>query len=208
MDSMKRKLRPRAKSTHDRATTTVSFASKRSASPDLIPRKKNQKNKGDPCIEEQQAVSAKRQRVGSTNGLRPILKNVQPHKEKESQNMPEIVLKNCKLTNTLFDMNKKVLEKNDSILSLTAQLSEVKVENVKLRNELKLKEAEAIIQFQEKVFGIKIQNLKLMTELEAKKIEIEELKGVIQNFENEKFCSDLIQFDDSNEGMLMNIFCA
>lgn len=146
MWSPNRKLRPRAKSTIDRADLAISFERKRQLSPDLNARKKKEKTKGCQRREDEESTgSAKRVFAGSSDTTRSILKKVQSNKENESQNMPAIVIRNCKLTNTLFDMSKQLMEKNENILELNVKLCEAKVENANFKNEQKVKEAEAVI---------------------------------------------------------------
>lgn len=201
MDSSKRKLRPRAKSTNDRTDLAVSFGYKRQHSPGLDARKKKEKSKGKLQRED---VSAKRLGVvGASNTTQSILKKMQSNKENESSNMPEIVIRNCKFTNTLFDMNKQLVEKNENILKLNVQLCNAKVENADLKNEHNAKESEAVIQLHKELTVTKIENANLKIELIEKKREIDELK---RTFENENVCSDLIHSDKSNEGMLIIIF--
>lgn len=203
MDPFKRKLRPRAKSTADRADIVVSFERKRQHSPDLSTRKKKQNTKsGQHREDEESPRSAKRLPASSSDTTRSILKKTQSNKENEAQNMPAVVIRNCKLTNTLFDMNKQLMEKNENILQLNVKLCETKVENAKLKNELEVKDAEAVIQLQGQLADTKIENMYLKTDLASKGREIEELKCTIQRFETERFCSDLIHLDDSNDGKI------
>lgn len=147
----------------------------------------------------------KRVSIVSSETPRSILKKVQSNKENESQNIAEVVIRNCKLTNTLFDMNKKLMEKDESILKLNVQLAEAKVENANLKKDMSEKTTESFIQLHAELTDTKIEKLNLKNELAEKNRDIDELKRIIRGFENEKFCSDLIQLDDSSEGMPINI---
>lgn len=201
MDPFKRKLRPRAKSTADRGDIVVTWERKRQHSPDLSAQKKKQNTKGGQHCEENPG-SAKRLPASSSHAPRSILKKMQSNKENDAQNMPAVVIRNCKLTNSLFDMNKQLMEKNGNILELNVKLCEATIENANLKNELIVKNAEAVIQLQRKLADTEIENMNLKIDLASKEKEIGELKCAIQRFENERFCSDLIQLDDSNEGKI------
>lgn len=82
------------------------------------------------------------------------------------------------------------------------KLCEAKIENANLKNELIVKDAEAVAQLQRKLADTELENVNLKIDLASKEKEIDELKCDIQRFESERFCSDLIQLDDSNEGKI------
>lgn len=105
-------------------------------------------------------------------------------------------------------MQKKLMEKNDYIVKQNGELCEIKVENANLKKEIVEKESNRMIQFHIELADAKDENINLKKEMQKKDRDIEQFKHKIRILEDERFCSDLIQLDDSteltNSGLYMN----
>lgn len=179
MEGYKRKLRPRAKSTIERVTIDPDFRDK---SPQC-PAKPNLKRAPSSDKENSENVAtssatkpdSKRRSVM----LRPILKKVPLNKNNQLESMPEVVIRNCTLTNMLFESHKKFEDKCEDLVRLNGQFCAATIENMKLKQELSEKDGE-----------------------------IERLTKIVEEFERGKFCQDLIEFDggEPNEGLHSLVF--
>lgn len=87
----------------------------------------------------------------------------------ENDDVTQIVVMNCKLTNEVIKLKNVVLEKNDFIIKLQDKYHQKTVECISL--ESKLDEAQQLL---------------------------EELHDAYQGLKAEQFCSDLIKFDDDD----------
>lgn len=169
MDFSKRRLRPRAKSTIERVIIDPVLRDANSQSPT----KPNLK-RASPSLNKENLVKTAIPNIAKPNSKRSKVKPLSIpekgplNKENQLENLPEVVIRNCKLTNTLFELHKKFEEKCEDV-RLNGQFCATSIENIKLKQELHEKQGE-----------------------------IERLKKMVENFENEKCCQDLIQFDDSN----------
>lgn len=79
-----------------------------------------------------------------------------------------LVAVNCKLTNEFLVMKKQLYDKNEELLKIQCILNEKNIEMIKLESKIAERDAE-----------------------------IEELRNNLEKFKAEKFCNDLIEFDDS-----------
>lgn len=179
MDSYKRKLRPRAKSTIERVTIDLDFqdeSPQRPAKPNL--KRGPPSDKENPVsVANSNATKADSKRRSVTP--RPILKKVPLNEKNQLESMPEVVIRNCALTNMLFESHKKLEEKCEDVVRLNGQFCAATIENMKLKQELSEKHGE-----------------------------IERLKKIVEDFEREKFCQDLIEFDtaETNQGLYSLVF--
>lgn len=90
-------------------------------------------------------------------------------KKIENDEMSEVVILNCKLTNEVLKLKNLVLEKGNDFVKLQEQYHQKMVECISLESSLE----------------------------EAKK-KIEELSNAYETLKSERFCSDLIKFDDDS----------
>lgn len=174
MDTFKRKLRSRSKSTIERVVPDSDLRNTTShclVKPNL---------KGPSSLNKKNSVNVENVSVNEPNPKRrlitprSILKKIPLDDANHLENMPEVVIKNCKLTNSLFDLHKKFEEKCEDVVRINGQLCATTIENIKLKQELAEKHGQ-----------------------------IEQLKKIVQQLESEKFCQNLIEFDNStaNEGL-------
>lgn len=88
----------------------------------------------------------------------------------DDHDMSKIIALNCKLTNEVLGLKKMLLERN-----------------------------EEFVQMQKNYYESSIENIALKSSLEEAKKNIEDLNELVETLRAERFCGDLIQFDDDCE---------